>query len=79
MRQALESAKLWEARYEAVERSRQDYRENTRKLITENEGLHSAVHQVSLSAARVCCQCFIACPMRSGMPYQGFLINDANP
>ena len=46
VKQALESAKLWEVRYEAVEKSRQEYRENTRKLVTENEGLHNAVHQV---------------------------------
>ena len=52
VKQAVESAKLWEARYEAVEKSRQEYRENTRKLITENESLHGAVHQVRSPAVR---------------------------
>ena len=33
-------------RYEAVEKSRQEYRENARKLVVENEALQSAVNQV---------------------------------
>ena len=33
-------------RYEAVEKSRQEYRENSRKLVAENEVLQNAVNQV---------------------------------
>ena len=33
-------------RYEAVEKSRQEYRENARKLVVENETLQNAVNQV---------------------------------
>lgn len=46
VKEALQSAKLWEARYAAVEKSRQEYRENARRLVAENEGLHGAVNQV---------------------------------
>ena len=46
MKDALQNAKLWEARYAAVERSRQEYRENARQLVTENEKLQGAVKQV---------------------------------
>ncbi len=46
MKEALQSAKLWEARHAAVEKSRLEYRENARRLVTENESLQGAVNQV---------------------------------
>ncbi len=49
VKEALTNAKLWEARYTAVEKSRKEYRENTKKLITNNESLQSAVDQVDMS------------------------------
>ena len=39
-------------RYEAVEKSRQEYRENARKQVTENEALQSAVNQVEREKER---------------------------
>lgn len=47
MKEALSSAKLWEARFGAADKSRQDYRENARQLITHNERLQRAVDQVN--------------------------------
>ena len=35
-------------RYQAVEKSRQEYRENTRRIVAENEQMQNAVNQVSL-------------------------------
>lgn len=47
LKEALTSAKLWEARYNAVEKSRQEYRENTKRLVSVNDTLQSAINQVS--------------------------------
>ena len=46
MKEALSNAKLWEARYVAAEKSRQEYRENAKALLSNNEMLQSAVDQV---------------------------------
>ena len=46
MKEALTSAKLWEARYNTVETSRQEYRENAKKLVTVNDTLQSVINQV---------------------------------
>ena len=50
MKEALASAKLWESRYVAVDKSRQEYRENTKKLVGDNERLQTAVNQVHVHA-----------------------------
>lgn len=47
LKEALSNAKLWEARYQAAEKSRQEYRENTRRIVLENERMQNAVNQVS--------------------------------
>ena len=47
LKEALSNAKLWEARYQAAEKSRQEYRENTRRIVIENERMQNAVNQVS--------------------------------
>ena len=47
LKEALSNARLWEMRYQAVEKSRQEYRESTRKIATENERMQNAVSQVS--------------------------------
>ena len=46
VKEALAGARLWEARYEASEKSRQEYRENARRLVDQNEVLQNAVNQV---------------------------------
>lgn len=46
MKEAVANAKLWEARFNAVEKSRLEYRENAKKLISDNETLQTAVNQV---------------------------------
>ena len=48
LKEALSSVRLWEARYQAVEASRQEYRSNTRQLASENEVLQDAVTKVNL-------------------------------
>ena len=48
LKEALSNARLWEMRYQAVEKSRQEYRENTRRIVAENEQMQNAVNQVSL-------------------------------
>lgn len=42
------TARLWEMRYQAVEQSRQEYRENSRQLVAENDRLQTSINQVSL-------------------------------
>lgn len=37
-------------RYQAVEKSRHEYRENAKRLVTENEALQNAVNQVMLTS-----------------------------
>ena len=46
LRQAVSDAKLWEVRFQAVEKSRETYRENGRRLMQENEQLQVAISQV---------------------------------
>lgn len=46
MKEALVSAKLWETRYIAVDKSRLEYRDNVKKLVGDNERLQAAVNQV---------------------------------
>lgn len=48
LKEAVSNAKLWEVRFGAAAKSRHEYRENARKLITQNEVLQNAVDQVSL-------------------------------
>lgn len=48
LKEAVSNAKLWEVRFGAVDKSRHEYRENARQLITQNEVLQNAVDQVSL-------------------------------
>lgn len=50
MKEALANAKLWESRYVAVDKSRQEYRDNTKKLVGDNERLQTAVNQVRVHA-----------------------------
>ena len=47
MKQAIAEAKLWEMRFQAIEKSRQEYRESSRKLVAENDQLQNAISQVS--------------------------------
>lgn len=49
MKDALSNAKLWEVRFGAADKSRHEYRENARKLITQNDVLQNAVDQVSVA------------------------------
>ena len=53
MKEALSNARLWEARYAAVESSRQEYRENVHRLATENDTLQKAVNQVLVGPLHV--------------------------
>ncbi|XP_003389088.1 PREDICTED: basal body-orientation factor 1-like [Amphimedon queenslandica] len=53
LKEALNSAKLWEARYEATEKSRVEYRENTQRLITENDSLQSAINKTEKDTIEV--------------------------
>lgn len=46
VKDALANAKLWEVRYAAADKSRQEYRENVLKLVSENEQLRTNVIQV---------------------------------
>ena len=46
LKQAVSDAKLWEMRFQAVDKSREAYRESGRRLIKENEQLQLAVSQV---------------------------------
>lgn len=47
MKEAVSNARLWEARFGAADKSRQEYRENAKKLISQNDRLQTAVDQVS--------------------------------
>ncbi|XP_065845432.1 basal body-orientation factor 1-like [Oscarella lobularis] len=44
-KEALTNAKIWEARLEATEKSRQEYKENLRKLVGENDDLKQKMGQ----------------------------------
>ena len=46
VKEALSNARMWEARFSATDKARQEYRNNTRKLITQNDKLHGVVEQV---------------------------------
>ena len=46
LKEALSAARLWEARFGAADKSRLEYRQNARRLITQNEKLQTAVDQV---------------------------------
>ncbi|ELU12903.1 hypothetical protein CAPTEDRAFT_173951, partial [Capitella teleta] len=39
------NSKLWEARLDVAEKSRAEYRDNARRLVAENEGLHTQMSQ----------------------------------
>jgi len=47
IKEAIENARLWEARFGAADKSRQEYRQNAKKLLTQNERLQKAVEEVS--------------------------------
>lgn len=46
LNQAVSDAKLWEMRFQAAEKSRETYRESSRRLVQENEQLQLAISQV---------------------------------
>lgn len=46
LKQTVTDAKLWEMRYQAIEKSRQTYRDTGHKLIQENNQLQAAISQV---------------------------------
>ena len=46
LREALFNARLWEAKFGAADKSRHEYRNNTRTLITQNDKLQGVVEQV---------------------------------
>jgi len=48
LKEAMATARLWEMRCQAVEQSRQEYRENSRQLVAENDRLQTSINQVSL-------------------------------
>lgn len=50
LKEALSNAKLWEARFGAADKSRQEYRENAKRLIAQNDRLQTAVDQVQSHA-----------------------------
>jgi len=46
VKEALASAQIWEHKYNTIDKSRLEYRENAKKLISENESLQKSVNQV---------------------------------
>ena len=46
LQQATCDAKLWEMRFQAAEKSREVYRESSRRLVEENDQLQAAISQV---------------------------------
>ena len=46
IKEAIDSAKIWQMRFDTAEKSRLEYRESTRKLVSENDRLHDTVNQV---------------------------------
>ncbi|KAL5474689.1 hypothetical protein EMCRGX_G026673 [Ephydatia muelleri] len=53
VKDALANAKLWEVRYAAADKSRQEYRENVLKLVSENEQLRTNVIQTERDTIEV--------------------------
>ncbi len=45
-KEALSNARMWEARFAAADKGRQEYRNNAKRLITQNDKLQGAVEQV---------------------------------
>lgn len=46
VKEALSNARLWEARFGAADKARQEFRNNARRLIKQNDRLQGAVEQV---------------------------------
>jgi hypothetical protein len=44
-REAISNARVWEARLEATEKSRLEYRENVQRLVKENDGIQKKMEQ----------------------------------
>ena len=53
LKEALATAKLWEARYTAVDHSRQQYRDQAIRLVGENETLQSAINKTEKDTIEV--------------------------
>lgn len=51
LKEALSGARMWEIRFGAADKSRHEYRDNAKKLVTQNESLQNAVNQVSISGS----------------------------
>ncbi len=43
---ALANAQIWEHKFHTIDKSRLEYRENAKKLVSENESLQKNVNQV---------------------------------
>ena len=53
LKEALATAKLWEARYTAVDHSRQQYRDQALRLVGENDTLQSAINKTEKDTIEV--------------------------